>query len=119
MHVVLVSKIDGNLRGTLEADYRVVIQHPCGPYPPGTYEESLSMTGSLKGTLDGREGTFDIFSSGQSVDGYYTAWWAIVPGSGTGGLTGLTGMIYVEGTMLGGSGVYSLKGTYSLAPPIR
>lgn len=116
VHVVLLSKIDGNLQGTLDADYRVVIQHPCGPYPPGTYEESLPMTGKFKGKLDGREGTFDIFSSGKSVDGQYTANWAIVPGSGTGGLTGITGLIGVKGKMLGGTGEYSLAGTYALPP---
>jgi hypothetical protein len=119
VHVVLSPKVEGNLQGIVDTDYRIVVRHPCDPTPPGTYEELHALTGKFKGTLDGKDGTFEFFGSGKSVNGDYAAKWAIVPGSGTGGLAGLTGMLDVQGKMLGGAGTYSVSGDYSLPPSSR
>jgi hypothetical protein len=119
VHVVLSPKVEGNLQGTVDTDYRIVVLHPCDPTPPGTYEEIHALTGKFMGTLDGKDGTFEFFGSGKSVKGDYSAQWAIVPGSGTGSLAGLSGMLGVEGKMLGGAGTYSISGNYSMPPVAR
>jgi hypothetical protein len=119
VHVVLAPKVEGNLQGSVDTDYRIVVLHPCDPTPPGTYEENHALTGKFKGTLDGKDGTFEFFGSGKSVNGDYAAKWAIIPGSATGGLAGLTGMLDVQGKMLGGAGTYSVSGDYSLPPASR
>jgi sulfur carrier protein ThiS len=45
----------------------------------------------MTGTLAGREGTFVLQADGEFVDGEARSRWQVVPGSGTGGLAGLTG----------------------------
>jgi hypothetical protein len=45
----------------------------------------------MKGHLAGREGSFVVQADGEFIDGEARSRWQIVPGSGTGGLAGLTG----------------------------
>jgi hypothetical protein len=45
----------------------------------------------VEGTLGGRDGSFMIYEQGEWRDGVASSNWQIVPGSGTGALTGLTG----------------------------
>lgn len=46
---------------------------------------------TLRGTLEGRKGTFALLHAGTQADGETWATWPIVPGSGTGSLRGITG----------------------------
>lgn len=50
-------------------------------------------TGEFEGAVNGQEGTFDFFLVAQLIDLYYTGQLAIEPGSGTGDLTGINGII--------------------------
>jgi hypothetical protein len=45
----------------------------------------------VSGRLGDREGTFVIQADGDYADGEALSRWQVVPGSGTGGLTGITG----------------------------
>jgi hypothetical protein len=45
----------------------------------------------MTGLLDGREGSFVLQADGEFTGGEARSRWHIVPGSGTGGLAGLTG----------------------------
>jgi sulfur carrier protein ThiS len=45
----------------------------------------------MKGQLDGRDGSFVLQADGEFADGEARSRWQVVPGSGTGGLAGLTG----------------------------
>lgn len=54
----------------------------------------------FRGKLGGRQGTFVLQGSETIASGKITATWAVVPGSGTGDLTGLRG----EGGFEGGFG---------------
>ena len=57
----------------------------------------------MTGTLGGREGTFVLQGSGTVEEGAITATWFVVPGSGTGDLTGLRGEGGFEGKFGQGS----------------
>lgn len=70
--------------------------------------EMLSARGKVKGsagyvaleevsaTLDGRQGTFVIQHSGSMSNGAATLTVTVVPDSGTGGLTGLSGIMTID-----------------------
>lgn len=63
-------------------------------------EGSMAYVGleRLDVVLDGRGGTFLLMHSALSVRGEATATWTIVPDSGTGGLTGITGTADIQNT---------------------
>jgi Protein of unknown function (DUF3224) len=64
-------------------------------------DQSASMVSS--GTLDGREGTFVLQGREIVEHGKITATWSVVPGSGTGDLSGLRGEGGFEGDFGKGS----------------
>ena len=68
------------------------------------YPEETTATYSgferVVGRLDGREGTFVLSGSGTYENGAATTRWSVVPGSGTGELSGLRG----EGGFVAGQG---------------
>ena len=66
----------------------------------------------VKGELAGREGGFVLRADGEFADGEARSRWQIVPGSGTGGLTGIAGTGTSVATA-GPNGTFELD--YSLA----
>lgn len=77
---------DGTLRegfaGSAHSFYLIAYTGESGPYTGYT---------QFTGTLDGREGSFVMTDSGVFDSEAVTARWTIVPGSGFGGLAGITG----------------------------
>ena len=65
----------------------------------------------VRGTLDGRAGTFALVHRGIMDRGAQELLVTVVPGSGTGDLTGLTGVFHL--TIAGGEHRYDLE--YNLA----
>lgn len=62
--------------------------------PGGSVQPSLALE-EVTGTLDGRSGTFVLQHVATTVDGVTSLRITVVPGSGTGALTGLTGTLTV------------------------
>lgn len=76
-------------------------------------EGSMAYVGleRLDVTIDGRPGTFLLMHSALSVRGEATATWTIVPDSGTGELTGITGTGDIQNT---GDSVHAFSLGYNL-----
>jgi hypothetical protein len=81
------AKIDCVLAGDIEAGAvtRYLLQYPS--------EANCHYCGYLlvEGSVGGRQGSFMIYEVGDWANGIATSKWQIVPGSGTGGLAGISG----------------------------
>jgi hypothetical protein len=113
VHIVEVWNIDGAMKGTIAHDYRPLVDHPCGDFPGGTYPEKAIFYGTFNGTIDGRRGTVYItgVSSFNTTDNLWRVEINLVPGTGTGELIGIYGM------MTGASGFWDptpLTGWYRI-----
>jgi hypothetical protein len=99
VHTVTTWLFDGNLQGAIaEGTYDPLVHYPCGDYPPGTYSENGKLTGTFEGTLDGLSGSFDLVGVAR-MNEKDTLWYlefVIVPGSGTGELAGIHGVMKGE-----------------------
>ena len=60
----------------------------------------------VRGSLDGREGTYVLEGRGEVAGGKVSATWCVVPGSGTGRLSGLCGEGGFEGRFGQGSAAW-------------
>jgi hypothetical protein len=69
----------------------------------GDHSSSIVSVQRFRGKLDGREGTFVLQGSEIVADGKIKATWFVVPGSGTGDLSGLRGEGGFEGAFGNGS----------------
>ncbi len=96
-HVVATWVFDeGNLQGVIaEGTYDPLVHHPCDDTPPGTYSENAKFFGTFEGTLDGLRGGFDLAGQARmnEKDGILHFELIIVPGSGTGELAGIHGVL--------------------------
>jgi hypothetical protein len=74
---------EGDIQGESSVEYLMV-------YPD---ESSASVVGveRVEGSLGGKSGSFVLQTVGRFEDGRATSDWTVVPGSGTGELTGLSG----------------------------
>lgn len=78
----------------MDLDYRILIHGPCNQDGQiGDQNESWIVNGRFDGAVDGRTGTFEIFYIVDITDKHLTGQMAIVPGSGTGELAGIRGLI--------------------------
>jgi hypothetical protein len=99
VHTVTTYLFEGNLQGAIErGTYDPLVHHPCGDYPPGTYSENATFFGTFEGTLDGLSGTFDLVGQARMNEKDYMWYlqYTIVPGSGTGELAGIHGVVKGE-----------------------
>lgn len=80
------SRIDKTFRGDFEGTSEVQMLSVRAPGGAGYVAVE-----ALRGTLGGREGTFALLHAGTMEGEAYWARWPVVPGSGTGGLLGITG----------------------------
>jgi len=82
-HAVVVEEFTGGLVGTGHAHYELA----------QIADGSMHFAGieRFSGALDHREGSFLFRNAGMLKDGVLTSEWLILPGSGTGALSGLTG----------------------------
>jgi hypothetical protein len=69
---------------------------------------------TVRGTLAARTGTFAILHAGTMVGDEVWARWPISPGSGTGGLAGITGEVRIE---IAPDGAHTLHLDYELGEP--
>ncbi|RZJ32418.1 MAG: DUF3224 domain-containing protein, partial [Brevundimonas sp.] len=92
----------GGIEGTGEGEMLGIM----GPEQSGAY----AALERVRGTLDGRTGTFALIHRGVMDKGAQELLITVVPGSGTGELTGLTGVFHL--TIEGGEHRYNLE--YSL-----
>ena len=84
----------GDLEGTMNLDYRILLHGPCDPEAEiGDLDESWIVTGRFDGAVNGRTGAFDIFYIADITDKHLTGQMAVVPGSGSGELAGIRGLI--------------------------
>jgi hypothetical protein len=93
LDVDLPYQFTGNLVGIATLHWRVVSHGPC-PVGPFQYNENLKARGTFVGTVDGKEGSFDLIFVGKSwpvASGELALTANIVILSGTGGLANLHG----------------------------
>ena len=62
---------------------------------PGAGSAGYVAIETVRGTLDGRQGSFALQQLGQMDGGLPTLHYEVVPGSGSGGLTGITGTVHL------------------------
>ena len=70
---------------------------------------------TVTGTLDGREGSFQIMQWGTMNAGSFELRAGVVPGSGTGALAGISGTVKLENNA--GQHTYALEYTLATAEP--
>lgn len=68
---------------------------------------------TVRGALDGREGTFALLHVGTMVGEEYWARWPVAPGSGTGALAGMSGEATI---VIDADGTHRLVLEYDLPP---
>jgi len=100
--MTLAKTFHGGLSGTGEGEMLATM----GPEQSGAY----AALERVRGTLDGHSGTFALIHRGIMDKGAQELLITVVPGSGTGELTGLTGVFHL--TIEGGEHRYDLE--YSL-----
>lgn len=100
--MTLAKTFHGGIEGTGEGEMLATM----GPEQSGAY----AALERVRGTLDGRAGTFALIHRGIMDKGAQELLITVVPGSGTGELTGLTGVFHL--TIEGGEHRYDLE--YSL-----
>lgn len=100
--MTLAKTFHGGIEGTGEGEMLATM----GPEQSGAY----AALERVRGTLDGRSGTFALIHRGLMDKGAQELLITVVPGSGTGELTGLNGVFYL--TIEGGEHRYDLE--YSL-----
>jgi hypothetical protein len=100
--MALAKTFHGGLSGTGEGEMLGLM----GPEQSGAY----AALERVRGTLDGQTGTFALIHRGIMDKGAQELLITVVPGSGTGELTGLTGVFHLSIT--GGEHRYDLE--YSL-----
>ena len=84
----------GDVEGIATFQTQIMHDGLCEPDTQyGDLNEHWVATGIFEGAVNGHEGTFEFFLVAQLIDLYYTAQLAIEPGSGTGDLTGINGII--------------------------
>jgi hypothetical protein len=97
-------------RGGLEASAAGVML--ASSLPGASVQSSIALE-EVAGTLEGRRGTFVLQHAATSAEGRSTIVITVVPGSGTGELTGLTGTL----TVISGPGTRRYELTYRLPAP--
>lgn len=97
--MTLSKTFHGGIAGTAEGEMLGIM----GPEQSGAY---VAME-RVRGTLDGRTGTFALVHRGLMDKGAQDLLITVVPGSGTGELTGLTGVFHL--TIEGGEHRYDLE----------
>lgn len=100
--MTLAKTFHGGIEGTGEGEMLATM----GPEQSGAY----AALERVRGTLDGRAGTFALIHRGIMDKGAQELLITVVPGSGTDELTGLTGVFHL--TIEGGEHRYDLE--YSL-----
>lgn len=99
--MLLAKTFHGALTGTGEGEMLATM----GPEQSGAY----AALERVRGTLDGHTGTFALIHRGLMDKGAQELLITVVPGSGTGELTGLTGVFHL--TIKGGEHRYDLEYT--------
>ena len=92
---------DGDLDGVATLHWNIVSHGPC-PAGPFQYDENLKARGTFVGTVDGKEGTFDLIFVGRgwpAETGEPALTAKIVVLSGTGELANLHGLLEVSYNM--------------------
>ncbi|MGZ5297935.1 MAG: DUF3224 domain-containing protein [Actinomycetota bacterium] len=82
----VTGSLSGDIAGTSETEWLMC-------YGPDGTARYVGLQ-RVDGTLDGKDGSFVVESNGNFDGGEANGTWSVVAGSGTGGLTGLSG----EGT---------------------
>jgi hypothetical protein len=91
------SALTGDLSGTATFTTQIIGLRPCdGSVPLGSVVERGHYTGTFTGTVNGRQGTFEMSGNFQST-GDFTAKNEIVISHGTGELAGIHGVLFEEG----------------------
>jgi len=101
------SRIEKTFHGDLEATSTVEMLSVRGEGEGAGYVALET----VRGTLDGREGTFAILHAGTMVGEDVWARWPISPGSGTGELAGIAGDATIE---IAPDGAHTLLVDYTL-----
>ena len=101
------SRIEKTFHGDLEATSTVEMLSVRGEGEGAGYVALET----VRGTLDGHEGTFAILHAGTMVGEEIWARWPISPGSGTGELTGIAGDATIE---IAPDGAHTLLVDYTL-----
>lgn len=99
--MTLAKTFHGGIEGTGEGEMLATM----GPEQSGAY----AALERVRGALDGRAGTFALIHRGLMDKGAQTLLITVVPGSGTGELTGLAGVFHL--TIEGGEHRYDLEYT--------
>jgi hypothetical protein len=99
--MTLSKTFHGGVSGTAEGEMLGIM----GPEQSGAY---VAME-RVRGTIDGRTGTFALVHRGVMDRGAQELLITVAPGSGTGELTGLTGVFHL--TIAGGEHRYDLEYT--------
>ncbi|MEV7010385.1 DUF3224 domain-containing protein [Streptosporangium sp. NPDC051022] len=102
-HVRLTKTFDGDLVGTATADIITVMTQVEGSAAYAGFER-------FTGTAHGREGTFVLHHTATSHAGESSLSWTILPGSGTGELSGIRG----GGQIVNDDGAHSFHLDYEL-----
>ena len=103
--------MDKQFRGNLEATSKGEMLTAVGAVKGSAGYVAIER---VSGTLDGRSGTFVLQHSGTMTRGAPHLTIAVVPDSGTGQLTGLTGTMEIE--IADGKHSYSLEYTLAMTP---
>jgi hypothetical protein len=82
-HAKVIFAFQGDFQGEGEVQFLM-------SYRDETYATFVGMM-KMSGLLNGRDGSFVVQSIGQFENGAASSKWTIVPGSGTGTLTGISG----------------------------